>query len=240
MKRLAAAAVLAVLLHIVVFRLEMPWARPTPRLQSRDAVAISLVTAPRPAPQTQIQPIALPAPKKVKPLARLAEKTQAKPLPRPEPPPQHSETFEPVPPPGEEGPPNIDENDRHELEDDGQAADPPGEKSGAVRETIDTPGQTRQDASAGVQVSIPLHDLNPPLSYPPLAVRRGYAGTVLLKVLVSSEGRPLRIEIEASSGHGILDRDAVAEVRRWRFKPALHGGRPVEMWIRQPVTYRLE
>ena len=70
-------------------------------------------------------------------------------------------------------------------------------------------------------------------------MRRGYAGVVMLKVLVGRDGLPLRIELETSSGYGILDRDALEEVRRWRFKPALRGGVPVEMWIRQPVTYRL-
>lgn len=242
MRRLLCAAILAVVLHIMVFQMEMPWARPALRLQSQDAVAISLVPAPRP----QVRPIPLPASRTVEPLPRLMEKKKAKPVAEPKPGPLNDDEFEPVPQPDEERPPDDEdtEEDMEAPESGGDDLPPDGGPEEPPRETghASNPSASVEDSpeSAAVEVSHPLHDLNPPLSYPQVALRRGYAGVVMLKVLVSREGFPLRIEIETSSGYGVLDRDAVEEVRRWRFKPALRGGVPMEMWIRQPVDYRLE
>ena len=81
---------------------------------------------------------------------------------------------------------------------------------------------------------------NPPPRYPLAARRNGEQGTVLLKVLVSAEGLPLRVELERSSGSSYLDSAAQDAVRTWRFVPARRGARNIEDWARVPVTFRLE
>jgi protein TonB len=81
---------------------------------------------------------------------------------------------------------------------------------------------------------------NPAPAYPAAARRRGDQGTAMLKVLVDSEGAPLRIELDQSSGSRLLDGAALDAVKSWRFVPARRGAENVEGWVRVPVVFRLE
>lgn len=84
------------------------------------------------------------------------------------------------------------------------------------------------------------YDFAPPPEYPRAELQRGVEGTVLLRVEVDPNGRVLRVEIEQSSGHRRLDRAAQQQVaRHWRFRPALHDGRPVAGWVRIPIDFSL-
>jgi protein TonB len=76
--------------------------------------------------------------------------------------------------------------------------------------------------------------------YPHVAVRRGYEGTVLLKVRVLDSGRVDRVEIEESSGYRILDKAALEAVKTWRFTPARRGGTKVVSWALVPITFKLK
>jgi periplasmic protein TonB len=74
--------------------------------------------------------------------------------------------------------------------------------------------------------------------YPTIAMRQRAEGTVVLLVLVSIDGRPLRVEIEEESGHRVLDRSARDHVlQRWRFEPARREGRAVQAWARIPIDF---
>lgn len=81
---------------------------------------------------------------------------------------------------------------------------------------------------------------NPAPAYPPLSRRLGEQGRVLLRVLVDAAGNVEAVEIQNSSGHRRLDEAAAAVVRRWRFLPARHGGRPVIGWALVPVQFELQ
>jgi protein TonB len=96
-----------------------------------------------------------------------------------------------------------------------------------------------EEIGAAVEVSIPLYDINPPSYYPPMARRRHYEGVVLLDVLVDKTGRAAEVKVAKSSGYAVLDRNAKADVSRWRFKPARKGTRTIEMWVQVPVRYKL-
>ena len=65
-------------------------------------------------------------------------------------------------------------------------------------------------------------------------------GTVILKVLVSREGRVLNIEIARSSGYELLDRAANDAVKSWRFVPARRGDSPIDEWVQVPVAFQLK
>ncbi len=81
----------------------------------------------------------------------------------------------------------------------------------------------------------------PPPAYPRLAVQRNYQGTVLLRVLVDTDGTPLEVSIERSSGHSVLDREAARHVQRaWRFLPATRDGQPVQAVGIVPIDFRLD
>lgn len=101
-------------------------------------------------------------------------------------------------------------------------------------------------ASVGDQVTEPLqgahleYEIAPPPSYPPQAVRDGLTGTVILRVLVGIDGRPIDVQIERSSGHRALDAAARRQVlKKWRFKPAMYEGQTTQAVGLVPVDFSL-
>lgn len=79
-----------------------------------------------------------------------------------------------------------------------------------------------------------------PLRFPTEAIRRHLHGTVLLRVLVDEDGKPLAVAIEKSSGSRLLDQSARSQVLSgWRFQPAMADGRRIRAYARVPVTFAL-
>lgn len=74
-------------------------------------------------------------------------------------------------------------------------------------------------------------------AYPPEARRAGVEGTVMVQALVGRDGRVRDVRVVTSVPE--LDAAATASIRKWRFKPALAGGRPVPLWVAVPVTFSL-
>jgi protein TonB len=72
--------------------------------------------------------------------------------------------------------------------------------------------------------------------YPPMALEMKISGTVLLSFCVREDGDVDSIEILKGSGASILDRDAVATVRR--AAPFPHP--PVRVILKFPLEYRME
>jgi len=116
----------------------------------------------------------------------------------------------------------------------------PGERSGTI--TAPRPAAPVQVANAApTPVRFSASYLQNPAPRYPLAARRaGEQGTVTLKVLVSVDGLPRRVEVEKTSGASRLDAAALDAVRRWRFVPARRGAAPIESWVLVPVVFRLE
>ncbi len=81
---------------------------------------------------------------------------------------------------------------------------------------------------------------NPAPAYPPLARRMHEQGRVLIRVLVSVDGLPERIELKASSGYARLDQSALETIRNWKFVPARQGNDNVAAWVVVPITFSLE
>lgn len=76
--------------------------------------------------------------------------------------------------------------------------------------------------------------------YPKSARQAGIEGRVVLRVTVAASGSSEAVVVEESSGHALLDRSALAAVRRWRFLPATRGGVFVAGEIAIPILFRLE
>lgn len=81
---------------------------------------------------------------------------------------------------------------------------------------------------------------NPAPRYPLASRRSGEQGTVTLRVLVTREGSPARVDVEKSSGSPPLDAAALQAVKAWRFTPARQGQNAIESWMLVPVVFRLE
>lgn len=81
---------------------------------------------------------------------------------------------------------------------------------------------------------------NPPPGYPEEAMERGWEGKVLLKVHVLASGKPDAVNIARSSGHAVLDQEAVRTVEAWSFVPGKRGSTPIDGWVTVPVKFNLQ
>jgi protein TonB len=86
----------------------------------------------------------------------------------------------------------------------------------------------------------PVYLKNPAPKYPYKARQNGWEGLVLLKALVDKEGSPVKVEIEATSGHEVLDAAALKTVKTWKFRPAHVGNLAVDSSVRVPVRFELK
>ncbi|QHF03757.1 MULTISPECIES: energy transducer TonB [Pseudomonas syringae group] len=81
---------------------------------------------------------------------------------------------------------------------------------------------------------------NPAPEYPSLAMRRGWEGTVLLRVHVLASGKPGEIQIQKSSGRDQLDDAALTAVKRWSFVPAKQGDVAQDGWVSVPIDFKIK
>lgn len=77
------------------------------------------------------------------------------------------------------------------------------------------------------------------IPYPLDAAKLHQQGTVILNVLVGSDGLPQTIEIEKSSGFRALDIAARDAVRHWTFQAGTRNGITTALWARVPITFSL-
>jgi protein TonB len=107
-----------------------------------------------------------------------------------------------------------------------------------------SPAPAAQAAPAAAAVTAARFDAaylnNPRPAYPMLSRRLREEGQVMLRVLVSSEGQPARVELRTSSGSDRLDRAAQEAVARWRFVPARRGDVAIEAWVLVPIVFKLQ
>ena len=97
-----------------------------------------------------------------------------------------------------------------------------------------------QSGNVVIREAFPLYKENPAPAYPALAQRRRYQGTVLLDVLVNSQGRVGTVKLFKTSGHALLDKAALAAVEGWQFVPGRRGEENIDMWVRIPVRFQIK
>lgn len=92
-------------------------------------------------------------------------------------------------------------------------------------------GQTKKEAvqfSAAKATAVSA----PRVEYPYEARAKGISGTGFYILHLNPQGSVVFVQIVHSSGHRILDREAVSTLKRWRFKPG-----PKK--VRFPLTWSL-
>lgn len=77
------------------------------------------------------------------------------------------------------------------------------------------------------------------LDYPAIARRKGWQGTVTLRLLIEPDGRISRLQVDRTSGYAALDQAAVESLQLASVPQAKHWlhGRALELLV--PVEYRL-
>ncbi|HWO40657.1 MAG TPA: energy transducer TonB [Candidatus Eisenbacteria bacterium] len=75
-------------------------------------------------------------------------------------------------------------------------------------------------------------------SYPPMALRMGLEGDVVLRIEVDAEGNVTRAEVIKSDGAG-FDEEALKAVKQSRFEPAEQDGKKVPAEFTYIYRFRL-
>lgn len=84
---------------------------------------------------------------------------------------------------------------------------------------------------------LPLQRIPP--QYPRDAARGGVTGWVQLEVLVNADGSVRSAKVVDAKPRGIFEASAVAAVMRWKFKPKIENGKPVEQRGAQKIEFNL-
>lgn len=180
-----------------------------PREEAPDA--LSAASAPNPLPAVPPEPVSKPEAAVPEPLpppepSRPPEPTAVSSTPPPVQPVAAVKHFKPRPPGAESSAPSS-----------------PQEKRG------DSPGR---EANTGGNVGGVRVRSNPRPEYPAQARRERQEGVVFVAVEIDSDGKPVDVALERTSGFPLLDAAALRGVRRWRFEPASSGTSHAEVPIR--------
>ena len=133
------------------------------------------------------------------------------------------------------------EDTRYPVAKPGSVADSRAKPSETAAAGQRNEGKDSAEASGSAVIqAVPLYRQNTPPAYPRRARLRGHEGQVVFDVLVGDKGEVLDLKIFRSSGHSLLDRAALEAVRNWRFEPARLGSKPITMWVKVPVRFKLE
>jgi protein TonB len=99
------------------------------------------------------------------------------------------------------------------------------------------PAQTPKRIRVGGQVmgTMLVHQVRP--DYPREAKKAGIQGTVRLDVLIGQDGSVLDMKLR--SGDQALTKAAMKAVSKWRYKPYLLNGTPVEVMTEIDINFRL-
>ncbi len=95
-------------------------------------------------------------------------------------------------------------------------------------------------APADVAPVVLAYNTRTRIPYPLDAAKLHQQGTVILNVLVGSDGLPQTVEIEKSSGFRALDVAARDAVRHWTFQAGTRNGMSAALWARVPITFSLQ
>ena len=75
--------------------------------------------------------------------------------------------------------------------------------------------------------------------YPYGAKRRHIEGEVVVRLLVTSRGEPIRLSIHKSDPPGVFDKAALSAAKRWKFRPGRYKGKAVDTWVLLPFKFEL-
>lgn len=209
---------IAVFIHVaLIYALQLGMIRPAivnpPQTQE---ITARLIAPPEPLPIAQIEP------PKPKPIKKEIQPPQPKPTPRPvlpKPTERSERAIEiPTPPPAPSEPTEA----------------PP--VTALVKEP-DPPPPPPVITQPNYEAS---YLANPSPNYPAMSKRLHEMGTVILKVLVTADGKASDVKLKKSSGYSRLDDAAISAVRGWRFVPAKANGKPMDYWYDVPINFRLD
>lgn len=125
---------------------------------------------------------------------------------------------------------------------DAAADSPPAAKAGDTAASATAPAASGPDADGIRDYRVGLaRAARSHRRYPPAALERGWTGTAEVQVDVSRQGQAWQILLARSSGHEILDREALAMMSRAAAAAALPDSlRGHAFAVRLPVTFDID
>jgi len=231
------AAIAAVMATLAVRRLAVP----------QTALQVSVVEMPaKPKPEP-------PKPLPLK-LARAPRTTRALPPPTPTPLPQKLETL--PPPPTKEAQENTpapvivtgitlestSEGGSFAVGAGNTLRGAPEPKARAPEEVKPYKAEKYAPAAQVTELPRPLNreSVNLRKYYPQPALRAGFEGDVVLRLLIDADGRVVKIDIVSDPGEGLGPAAAEAVQREYRFAPATVNGVPVATTVPFTVHFTLD
>jgi TonB family protein len=117
------------------------------------------------------------------------------------------------------------------------ASKPAGEPAGEARGPRRTVPETKASRPTAREANGPARYLTRVApEYPPDALKEGVGGIVLLRVLVSEAGAPLKVDVIRKVRPDLAEA-AVSAVKRWTFEPARKDGLPVQASLTVPILF---
>ena len=112
---------------------------------------------------------------------------------------------------------------------------PFGNGTSSTPHVVSAPPKGPQRISSGVANGMLLDRVMP--VYPPIAREAGIQGTVVLEAAISTNGTITNLRVV--SGNAMLQQAAIDAVSRWRYRPYLLNGQPVEVETTVSVVFNL-
>ena len=106
---------------------------------------------------------------------------------------------------------------------------------GAANSTAPRVQASRIKVSSGVTSGLLISKVQP--TYPPIAKAARLQGTVVLQAVISKQGTIENLKV--ISGPPMLYQSAIDAVSRWRYRPYILNGEPVEVETQVSVVYNL-
>ena len=121
----------------------------------------------------------------------------------------------------------------------------PEENLGSGQEEIgDEPGtgalNSSQQAGLYSDFPYPRCAICPKPKYPLVAKAQGLSGSVKFRLTINPQGEVIKEELLISSGHKVLDQSAEKAILKWRFYPAVYGGKKGYGQVIVNVEFKLE
>lgn len=90
---------------------------------------------------------------------------------------------------------------------------------------------------SGTSELIPLVRIQP--QYPRDALRDGIEGTVTFEITINPDGTVKSAKVISAKPRGVFESAAMASIYKWKFKPKVVDGKPVETTGVQPLEFKL-
>lgn len=102
----------------------------------------------------------------------------------------------------------------------------------------DSEATPREVAKVGGEVKAPSILRSSEALYSDEARKEKIQGVCVISLIVDAHGMPLEVKVKKGIGYG-LDEQAIAAVRKFRFKPATRNGSPLAAYVNIEVNFRL-